>query len=155
MLRPKPRPFMLSPRLLLAAALVLMPSLAEAQRVTITEQRAMRITLRSTPVPLPLPLADFRETRGPRCIKRAHIAGASLNGASGIDFMLRDGTRFRTRLQRSCPALNYYAGFYLNPTPDGMICSDRDALHARSGGECQIDAFRKLVPKAKVRKRRR
>lgn len=145
-------------RLLLAAALISLPGVADAQRadagrLTITEQRVMRITLRSTPVPLPK--AEFREMRGPKCIARARIAGATLNGARSIDFMLRDGTRFRARLQRSCPAIDYYAGFYLNPTADGTICSDRDALHARSGGECQIDAFRKLVPRTKARKRRR
>lgn len=147
-----------SPRLLLAAALSLLPGIADAQRtgvrrLTIIEQSVIRIPLRSTAVPLPRPLGEYRETRGPKCIARSSIAGASLNGPKSIDFVLRDQTRYRARLQNSCIAIDYYAGFYLKPTADGNICSDRDALHARSGGECEIDTFRKLVPLVSARKR--
>ncbi len=94
-----------SPRLLLAAALSLLPGIADAQRtgvrrLTIIEQNVIRIPLRSTAVPLPRPVGEYRETRGPKCIARSSIAGASLNGPKSIDFVLRDQTRYRDRLLR-------------------------------------------------------
>ena len=52
----------------------------------------------------------------------------------------------RARLQDECPALDYYRGFYVRPQPDGRICADRDAIRTRSGGDCGIDRFRRLVP---------
>lgn len=147
-------------RFLLAAALTLSPGIADAQskevrRLSITEQRVMRIPLRSTPVPTPRPVDEDRETRGPQCVARSKIAGASLKSPNSVDFVLQSTTRLRAHLKDKCPAIDYYAGFYLNPTSDGMICADRDALHARSGGECQIDSFRKLTPKGTTGKARR
>ena len=47
-------------------------------------------------------------------------------------------------LERRCPALDYYNGFYMSATPDGLICADRDSIRARTGGECRIDSFRTL-----------
>lgn len=120
---------------------------AAARRLSIAEQRVIRIPLHSTAVPLPRLVADYTETRGPKCVARSKIAGATLNGTKSIDITLKSQTRLRAKLKNSCPALDYYAGFYLNPTADGDICSDRDSVHARSGGECQIDVFRKLSPK--------
>lgn len=126
---------------------------AAARRLSIIEQRVIRIPLHSTAVPLPNATDAYKETRGPKCVARSKIAGATLNGTKSLDITLKSQTRLRARLKNSCPALDYYAGFYLNPTADGNICSDRDAVHARSGGECQIDVFRKLTPKGSRAKR--
>ena len=120
---------------------------AGAQRIVITRQQVVRIPLTPmTALPMPDPTAAWKESRGPKCIARSDIAAASVNGLKSVDFILRDRTRHRARLQNNCPALDYYQGFYLKPTTDGKICQDRDAVHARSGGECQIDRFRKLSP---------
>ncbi len=126
---------------------------AAARRMSIIEQRVVRIPLRSTAVPLPKASDAYKETRGPKCVARSKIAGAALNGNKSVDLTLKSTTRLRAHLKSSCPALDYYAGFYLNPTADGDICSDRDAVHARSGGACQIDVFRKLTPKGAPPKR--
>lgn len=125
--------------------------IAGAQRITITREQVVRIPLqpmRSLPVPQPMP--RWKEGRGPKCITRSDIVGASVDAQKSVDFILRNRTRHRANLQRNCPALDYYRGFYLKPTADGKICQDRDAVHARSGGECEIDRFRKLTP-AKAR----
>ena len=89
----------------------------------------------------------WEEHRGPRCIAWARILGAGLLGQNSVDLIFRDGTRVRARLERRCPALDYYRGFYINETEDGMICADRDSIHSRAGGECGIDAFRSLRPR--------
>jgi hypothetical protein len=86
----------------------------------------------------------WEEHRGPRCIAWTQIAGAGLLGQDSVDLVFRDNTRVRARLERHCPALDYYNGFYMAATPDGLICADRDSIRARTGGQCQIDRFRTL-----------
>jgi hypothetical protein len=86
----------------------------------------------------------WEEHGGPRCIAWAQIAGVGLLSQDSVDLVFRDNTRIRARLERHCPALDYYNGFYLAATPDGLICADRDSIRARTGGQCQIDRFRSL-----------
>lgn len=116
----------------------------------VRSQRVIRVPLQPMQaLPMPRPMPEWKESRGAKCISPAQIAAAAVNGPKSVDFTLTDRTLLRAKLQNSCPALDYYSGFYLKPGADGMVCQDRDAVHARSGGECQIDAFRKLTPKAK------
>jgi hypothetical protein len=89
-------------------------------------------------------LIKWREGRGPDCIAAGRLIGATLPGPNSVDLILRDNSRVRARLQRRCPALDYYRGFYINATADGRICADRDSIRSRAGGECQIDQFRSL-----------
>ena len=91
-------------------------------------------------------LIKWREGRGPDCIAATRLIGATLLRPNSVDLILRDNSRVRARLQRSCPALDYYRGFYINATADGRICADRDSIRSRAGGECQIDQFRTLSP---------
>jgi len=88
----------------------------------------------------------WQEERGPRCIPARQIAYAALMRQQSFDLVLRDRTRLRARLERRCPALDYYVNFYISPTRDGMICADRDSIRSRAGGECRIDRFRTLRP---------
>ena len=91
-------------------------------------------------------LLKWREGRGPNCISAARLLGATLLRQNSVDLILRDNSRVRAQLQRRCPALDYYRGFYINATEDGRICAERDSIRSRAGGECQIDAFRTLTP---------
>jgi hypothetical protein len=88
----------------------------------------------------------WQEERGPRCIPARQIAYAALMRQQSFDLVLRDRTRLRARLERRCPALDYYVNFYISPTRDGLICADRDSIRSRAGGECRIDRFRTLRP---------
>ena len=90
-------------------------------------------------------LIKWREGRGPDCISATRLMSATLLRQNSVDLILRDNSRVRARLQRRCPALDYYRGFYINATEDGRICADRDSIHSRAGGECQIDSFRALT----------
>ena len=91
-------------------------------------------------------LIKWRESAGPNCIPATRLIGATLLRQNSVDLILRDNSRVRARLQRSCPALDYYRGFYINATADGRICADRDSIRDRAGGDCQIDQFRALSP---------
>lgn len=92
------------------------------------------------------PAARWREKKGPHCIAMADIQGSAVIAPNSVDLALRGGDRVRMRFERSCPALDYYSGFYVVPNGDGKICGDRDAVRDRAGGECPIDKFRRLVP---------
>jgi hypothetical protein len=76
------------------------------------------------------------------------IAASAVVKPDHIDIIYRGGLRLRAELENACPALEFYGGFYIQPTRDGQICAGRDAIRSRSGGECQIKRFRKLVPRA-------
>jgi len=113
-----------------------------------------QVIIRVTPMPRPgnrvmsnSQAVEWRESGGPRCIPVRSILGAAQITQDSIDLVLRDATRIRARLERRCPAMDYYFGVYVRPNPDGMLCADRDAFRARSGGNCEIERFRLLRPR--------
>nr|WP_254447634.1 hypothetical protein [Sphingomonas sp. ID1715] len=87
---------------------------------------------------------QWREKGGPKCIPAGALAGAQIS-REGVDLLLKGGARVRAKLDR-CPPLDYYSGFYIRPGLDGRVCQDRDTIRVRSGGSCEIDAFKTLVP---------
>jgi hypothetical protein len=87
---------------------------------------------------------EWKEGKGPKCVPARAILAAALVGRNSVDLILRSRQRVRARLESSCPALDYYYGFYITPNPDGMICEDRDTIRSRMGGACGIDNFRSL-----------
>ena len=64
---------------------------------------------------------------------------------SSVDLVLRGSYRMRARFAANCPGLDYYSGFYIVPSADGKLCSGRDVIRDRAGGECEIDKFRQLI----------
>jgi hypothetical protein len=94
--------------------------------------------------PAPASPIHWKESAGPKCVPARAIVGASMISQDSVDLILRDNRRIRARLENSCPALDYYYGFYITPNPDGMICADRDIIRSRVGGQCGIDRFRTL-----------
>lgn len=126
------------------------PRPAQGGSLTVRGQIIIRIPLARPPrIPAGAAggmLVNWQEDRGPRCIAASQITHAAQMRQESVDLILRDNSRVRARLERRCPALDYYYGFYINQTPDGMICADRDSIRSRVGGECQIDQFRTLRP---------
>jgi hypothetical protein len=113
--------------------------------ITIHQQQIIiRTPISASPAAPPASMIRWEEHHGPRCIAWARILGHGLLGQNSVDLIFRDGTRIRARLERRCPALDYYRGFYLPATVDGLICADRDSIRSRTGGECRIDTFRSL-----------
>ncbi|MBY8820770.1 hypothetical protein K7G82_00605 [Sphingomonas colocasiae] len=112
-------------------------------QVTIRERVIIRVPTRQSAPAKPI---KWKEKKAPRCISLNALAGAAITGEDSVDLILRGGTRLRARLDRDCPALDFYSGFYIKPTRDRRICADRDTIHARSGGQCEINSFKTLVP---------
>lgn len=137
-----------------SAFLALVPALiglASAQRVAdepvvrrlvVQDQVILRVPVRPRLAP---PAIDWRESKGPKCVPLAHIRAAMLSGPEQVDFLLRDRRRVRAELSSGCAALDFYAGFYLK-AKDERVCADRDLIHSRMGGSCEIARFRSLTP---------
>ena len=118
---------------------------ARYSQTIVREQIVVRIgpgLAMSAPAPI-----RWKEGKGPKCVPARLIAGYAVMAPATVDFMLRDNRRIRARLDSTCPALDYYRGFYVTPNPDGRICADRDFIRSRMGGECGIDKFRSLKPR--------
>lgn len=94
----------------------------------------------------PLPPIAWIEKDSDKCVKIDSLAGATITRSDSVDLFLSGGKRLRAKLGDECPALDFYTGFYVKPTRDGMVCAKRDVFRSRSGGECKIKAFRTLVP---------
>lgn len=111
------------------------------QRVVIRVPIAPMAMTEAAPRPL-----RWTEKKGPKCLAASNLAGAVVSGPSLIDIYLRGGSRMRAQLDKQCDAIDLRFGFYIRPNPDGQVCADRDTIHARTGGTCEIERFRTLVP---------
>jgi hypothetical protein len=98
--------------------------------------------------PRPAPPRSGRQ----RCIEIGNVRAAQIYGDSSIELTMKGGQRWRMHLAQECPALSFYQGFYYQQKQAGLMCAGRDAIGARSGGECGIAA---IVPVKPERKRRR
>jgi hypothetical protein len=110
-------------------------------------QRSSIVRVPPAAPPPRLPQAvRWKEKGAPNCIKWSSLAAAMVSSPTTIDLIVRGGTRYRVKLEKSCQAIDFYSGFYVKATKDGRVCEDRDSIHSRSGGECLIDKFKTLVP---------
>lgn len=128
--------------LLTATAALSQSSPNMVRRVVIQDQLILRIPVR----PRPMRPIEWKEKKGPKCLESRKIAGAMLSGPSSIDFVMRDRSRVRARMDSKCPALDFYGGFYLQPD-DHRVCAKREVIRSRDGGTCAIERFRRLIPK--------
>ena len=128
------------------------PPVASDQERTVRARFTQRVIIRvpkMAPPPRgtrPFSAQKWEERRAPRCMATARIAAAAVRDRRNIDLLTNNGERMRARLDKRCPTLDFYSGFYIRQTADGRVCADRDSIRTRSGATCQIDAFRRLVP---------
>lgn len=90
----------------------------------------------------PLPVRAGRK----RCIALVGMAGAAVIGDRAVELTMNDGRRWRMMFAQNCPALSFYQGFYYRRAQTGSLCAGRDAVIARSGGECPIASIIALKP---------
>jgi len=110
----------------------------------VTIQRTVVIRIPSAP--LPPPRVRWREKKTLKCVSVAQLGGFAISQPDSIDLIVKGGARYRARLERGCPSIAFYSGFYIRPPADGRLCSGRDMVHSRAGGQCAIDKFRSLIP---------
>jgi hypothetical protein len=111
-------------------------------RLIIQDEVILRVPVQPHPL---IPEMEWVEKKGPKCIPASAIQRALLSGSGQVDFIMGNHSRIRAQLEEDCPALDFYAGFYLQP-PDERLCAGRDAVHPRIGGSCTIERFKRLLP---------
>src|SRR3954447_20312372 len=114
-------------------------------RLIVYDEVILRVPVAPRPL---LPEIDWVEHKGPKCIPAGAIRRVLLSGPSQVDFILADRARIRAQFDENCPALDFYAGVYLQ-TADDRLCVRRDAVQSRIGGSCTIERFKQLVPKVR------
>lgn len=87
----------------------------------------------------------WEEKKGPKCIASGQVVAAALADERSIDFLLRDRTRIRAKMDDDCRTLDFYGSFYIEPR-DERICARREEIRSRMGEACRIDRFRRMVP---------
>lgn len=106
---------------------------------------AGRPLVKRVPVEAPAPAEQLPNPGGKgarrACIPVDAIAGAIVMSDRSVELRLHGGERWRMSFAEDCPALGYYQGFYYKRTQAGFLCAGRDAVIARSGGECPIKAL--------------
>lgn len=122
------------------------PEPVQLAQLTVRQHILVRVPARGQLRIQPATPIEWKEGKKVKCIPARSVSGATFLGRDRVDLLLRDRTRVRAKLENSCPALDYYRGFYISPDADGMICADRESIRSRMGGECRIDAFRTLKP---------
>jgi hypothetical protein len=120
------------------------PAEVRLAQIIIERQTFIRIT--PARPPQVVPLDQLREHGGPKCITASAMAGVMIRKPDSIDLLLRGGQMMRAKLEKGCPSVDFYSGFYMKPSRDGQICRGRDMIHSRTGGSCEIDKFKVLRP---------
>lgn len=117
------------------------------RRVTIRvwpRSPAPRQSLMAEMAPAPVG-ANLVERKMGDCVPVAGIAAVQTGQANQLILHLRDRRIVSARLEKACRARDFYSGFYLERSADGMLCIDRDRLRSRTGVQCQISRMRQLV----------
>lgn len=121
-----------------------LPGLSQVSvtRMVVSQEIILRV-----PVVRPRLVRPVRwtEKKGPKCIASGQIVAAALADQRSIDFLLRDRTRIRAKMDEDCPTLDFYGNFYIQPR-DERICAKREEIKSRMGASCRIQRFRRMVP---------
>ena len=115
-----------------------------------------RVTVRIAPVGPALRqglVAEMAQPSAPRmserkmgkCVAVAGIAAVQPDAGGKLLLFMRDRRLVAASLEKACSARDFYSGFYLERSGDGMLCVDRDKLHSRAGATCEISRMRQLV----------
>ena len=114
-----------------------------------------RVILRISPAPAPMRqslMAEATPASRPRlverpfakCVEAKRIGGVAERG-DRLMLFLRDRRTLSAQLEKGCSPREFYQGFYMEPSDDGMLCVDRDRLMSRSGAKCQVSRLREMV----------
>lgn len=89
--------------------------------------------------------ADLAERKIGKCISISGIAAVQPDPVGRLLFFMRDQRLVAASLEKTCHPREFYSGFYLERTGDGLLCVERDKLHSRAGASCAVSKLRQLV----------
>ncbi len=87
----------------------------------------------------------FSERRMGQCVAVAGIAGVRPDGPSRLVLFMRDQKIVSAAVEKSCNANDFYSGFLVERSADGMLCAGRDRVLSRSGSNCSLGKLSQLV----------
>jgi hypothetical protein len=128
----------------------------EADQVRIEQRLIVRVAPRSSQVPdvqrnmlMDIPNRSigpqFEERHMGKCLSAAGIAGVQVSRENKLILFMRDHRIVSAALEKACSARDFYSGFYVERSDDGMICAGRDKLQSRAGANCTLTRLRQLV----------
>lgn len=89
--------------------------------------------------------SNVTERRMGRCLPVSGIAGVQMGGDSKLILFMRDQRIVSATLDKTCRSRDFYSGFYMARSEDGMLCTHRDMLQSRAGANCQLTGLKQLV----------
>lgn len=87
----------------------------------------------------------FQERPMKRCVAVGNIVGVQSGSNNRLILFLRDRRIVSAALEKACSARDFYSGFYVERTADGLLCSGRDTLQSRTGAACNVSRLAQLV----------
>ena len=75
----------------------------------------------------------------------SNIVGVQPTNDNRLLLFTQERQVLAARLERSCVARAFYAGFYVERSEDGQLCVARDLLQSRAGASCEVSEFSRLV----------
>lgn len=88
----------------------------------------------------------FSERPMGRCVPVREISSTQALRERRLLFIMRDRQIVSASLQKGCRARDFYSGFYVERSNDGLICVRRDLLQSRAGAKCEINQLRRFIP---------
>ncbi len=130
-----------------------------AEQVRMEQHIVIRISPAAPAVPLPRPdarrnfAADmarggsnrFEERGMGKCVPVSAISGVQISAQNRLILFMRDQRIISAALEKGCGARDFYSGFYVERSTDGMMCSGRETLQSRTGVSCKLGKLRQLV----------
>lgn len=118
------------------------------QRVTIRiapRDPAIRPSMLAEMAPMDGVPTRTSERKMGKCVPVSGIAAVQADAGGRLLLFMRDQRLVSASLEKACRSRDFYSGFYVERTGDGLLCVERDKLHSRAGASCEISRMRQLV----------
>ena len=87
----------------------------------------------------------LEERKMAKCVPVQGVAGVQISPGNKLVLYLHDSRIVSAGLDKGCNARDFYSGFYVARSPDGLMCSGRDKLQARNGASCKLGKMKQIV----------
>ncbi|MEO5599182.1 MAG: hypothetical protein ABIQ66_11240, partial [Novosphingobium sp.] len=80
-----------------------------------------------------------------KCVPVSGVMSVQISAENRLILFMRDQRIVSAALAKGCGARDFYSGFYVERSADGMMCSGRETLRSRTGASCKLGKLRQLV----------